>query len=87
MNLSKAEYLKKKLKESGVEAAFTSPTFNEFTVKVKGSPDGVLKKLLEKKIIGGLNLKKYYPELGNHLLICATEMNSKEEMDNLASGP
>ncbi len=29
------------------------------------------------------DLKKYYPELGNHLLICATEMNSKEEMDAL----
>ena len=85
LNLSKAEYLKKKLKESGVEAAFTSPTFNEFTVKVKGEPAGILKKLLEKKIIGGLDLKRYYPELGNHLLIAATEMNSKEEMDAFAS--
>ena len=84
LNLSKAEYLKKKLKESGVEAAFTSPTFNEFTVKVKGGAEAALKKLLEKKIIGGLALKRYYPELGEHLLIAATEMNSKEEMDNLA---
>lgn len=85
LNLSKAEYLKKKLKEAGVEAAFTSPTFNEFTVKVKGGAEASLKKLLDKRIIGGLALKRHYPELENHLLIAATEMNSKEEMDNLAS--
>lgn len=85
LNLSKAEYLKKKLKEAGVEAAFTSPTFNEFTVKVKGGAEGALKMLLDQKIIGGLALKRHYPELADHLLVCATEMNSKEEMDNLAA--
>jgi glycine dehydrogenase subunit 1 len=85
LNLSKAEYLKKKLKEAGVEAAFTTATFNEFTVKVKGGAEGALKKLLDKKIIGGLALKRHYPELADHLLICATEMNSKEEMDSLAA--
>ncbi len=85
LNLSKAEYLKKKLKEAGVEAAFTSPTFNEFTVKVKGGAEAALGKLLDRKIIGGLALKRHYPELADHLLICATEMNSKEEMDKLAA--
>jgi len=84
LNLSKAEYLKKKLKEAGAEAAFSAPTFNEFTVKVKGDPDAVLKKLLDKKIIGGLNLKRFYPELASHLLVAATEMNSRTEIDALA---
>jgi len=85
LNLSKAEYLKKKLREAGVETAFSSPTFNEFTVKVKGGAEAALKKLLEKKIIGGLALKRYYPELGDCLLVCATEMNSKEEIDALSA--
>ena len=85
LNLSKAEYLKKKLKEAGVEVAFTSPSFNEFTVKVKGGAEAALKKLLDKKIIGGLALNRHYPELGEYLLIAATEMNSKEEMDSLAA--
>ncbi len=85
LNLSKAEYLKKKLKEAGVEVAFTSPTFNEFTVKIKNGAEAALKKLLGRKIIGGLALKRQYPELGDHLLVAATEMNSKEDMDALAA--
>jgi glycine dehydrogenase subunit 1 len=40
--------------------------------------------LLERKIIGGLPLKKYYPELGNAMLLCATEMTKRTEMDALA---
>lgn len=84
LNLSKAEYLKKKLREAGAEIAFTSPTFNEFTVKVKGDAGAVLKKLLDKRIIGGMDLKRFYPELGNHLLVAATEMNSKAEIDAFA---
>ncbi|HLE18991.1 MAG TPA: hypothetical protein VI728_11990, partial [Syntrophales bacterium] len=58
---------------------------NEFTVKVKGGAEAALKKLLDKKIIGGLALNRHYPELGEYLLIAATEMNSKEEMDSLAA--
>ena len=39
------------------------------------------KRLLEKKMIGGFPLKKFYPELGNASLWCCTEMNSKEQID------
>lgn len=85
LNLSKAEYLKKRLSEAGAKPAFSAPTFNEFTVKVKGEPEAVLKRLLDKKIIGGLALNRHYPELGHHLLVAATEMNSKEEIDAFAS--
>lgn len=82
LNLSKAEYLKEKLaKVPGITIAFTSPTFNEFTIKTDAASDALLKGLLKKQIIGGLDLKGFYPELGSHILVCATEMNSKEEMD------
>jgi glycine dehydrogenase subunit 1 len=37
--------------------------------------------LLEKKIIGGFPLARYYPELGNAALWCCTELNSKEQID------
>lgn len=84
LNFSKAEYLKKKLVEAGAEAAFSGPTFNEFTIKVKKDPEEVLEKLLQKKIIGGIPLKRFYSALDRHILVAATEMNSKEDMDRFA---
>ena len=84
LNLSKAEYLKARLAEAGVKPAFTSPTFNEFTVKVGKDPDAVLKTLLKKRIMGGLSLKNFYPALSSHILVAATELNSKEEIDRFA---
>jgi glycine dehydrogenase subunit 1 len=78
-NLSKAHYLGGKLKP-----AFNAPYFNEFVVSTNGtSPEQINAKLLERKIIGGLPLKKFYPELGNAMLLCATEMSRREHMDVL----
>lgn len=82
MNLSKAEYLKKKLLEiSGLRLLFESPTFNEFSLQIPKSAHEILDQLKTKKIFGGIALEDYYPELKNTLLICATEMNKKEDMD------
>ncbi len=73
-NLSKAHYLGLKLKPH-----FSAPYFNEFVVSTnETTPGEINEKLLEKKIIGGLCLKKYYPELGNAMLLCATEMSKRE---------
>ena len=38
-------------------------------------------RLLQKKMIGGFPLKKFYPELGNAALWCCTELNSEEGID------
>src|SRR5207248_708664 len=38
-------------------------------------------RLLEKTIIGGFPLKKFYPELGNAALWCCTELNTKPQID------
>jgi len=42
------------------------------------------KKLLDRKIIGGLPLAEHYPELGDAVLLCATEMNKRADMDAVA---
>jgi len=79
-NLSKAHYLAGKVKPH-----FSGPFFNEFVVSSIGrTPEQVNEALLHKKIIGGLPLKRFYPELGNAMLLCATEMNRREQMDSMA---
>lgn len=79
-NLSKAHYLAGKL-----PLRFSGPFFNEFAVATDGrSPDEINNALLQKKIIGGLPLARFYPELENTMLLCCTEMAGREQMDQVA---
>jgi glycine dehydrogenase subunit 1 len=82
-NHDRAEYLKSELKKAGFAIGFDSPTFNEFVVEFPADFEATYKRLLEKKIVAGLSLAPYYPELANHYLLCATETTSKEDMDIL----
>jgi len=82
MNLSKSEYAKKVISRvHGCKLNFTAPTFNEFVLRVEKEPEEVLEKLRKERILGGLALEKFYPELDHHLLVTVTEMNRKEEID------
>ena len=84
-NLRKAACAKEQLaKVKGCVIRFSGPTFNEFVLQVKKKPAEVLKGLLRKQIIGGLDLSRFYPELPDCLLVCVTEQNSREEIDALA---
>ena len=74
-NHSKAQYL-----AGGLDRRFSAPFFNEFVVRA-GSPDEVNRALLDKKIVGGLALGRFYPELSDCMLLCATEMSKKADMD------
>jgi len=84
-NLRKADYLKNKLsKVSGFEIQFSADTFNEIVLKCPRPANEIRDALLEHKILAGLPLGEYYPELTNSLLLCATEMNTVESIDRLA---
>ncbi len=76
-NLAKAHYL-----AADLPARFKAPFFNEFVVRT-GDPEALNKKLLKKKIIGGLPLGRFYPELADCMLLCATEMTKRDSMDEL----
>jgi len=78
-NLSKSHYLGSKIKP-----LFSGPYFNEFVAASKSSADELNRRLLDDRIIGGLALKKFYPELGEAVLLCATEMTKRKDMDRLA---
>jgi glycine dehydrogenase subunit 1 len=84
MNLQKAHYAKRTLKEKGLEVVFTSPFFNEFVVKLAKPVAEVNKQLLDAGIIGGYDLGLDYPELAGHMLIAVTELRTKQEIDTLA---
>ena len=45
------------------------------------TPEAVNAALLEKKVIGGLPLGRFYPEQANCVLLCATEMSKRADMD------
>ena len=84
INLKNAHYAAKKIRGvPGFEPAFNAPFFNEFVVKCPDS-EKVLLELEKKGVLAGVDLGKRFPELKNHLLVCATEMNSKAEIDALA---
>jgi glycine dehydrogenase subunit 1 len=79
-NLAKAHYL-----SSQVKPRFTGPFFNEFVAAANGrSPEEINQALLKKKIIGGLPLERWYPELEGCMLLCATEMARRSHMDEVA---
>jgi glycine dehydrogenase subunit 1 len=85
-NLRKAAYAKEQLaKVKGCAIRFSGPTFNEFVLQMKRRPADVLKALLKKQILGGLDLSRFYPELPDCLLVCVTEQNSREEIDALVT--
>jgi glycine dehydrogenase subunit 1 len=83
LNYDKSEYLKQELKTAGFKIRFESPTFNEFVVEFPPGFEETYSLLLGKKIVAGLHLAPYYPELANHYLLCVTETKTREEMDTL----
>jgi glycine dehydrogenase subunit 1 len=80
-NLAKAHYLAGKL-----QLKFESSFFNEFVARTNGrSPQQINDALAEQKIIGGLSLDRFYPELKDCMLLCATEMSKREDMDTVVA--
>ncbi|CAN5132966.1 aminomethyl-transferring glycine dehydrogenase subunit GcvPA [soil metagenome] len=86
-NAQKTAYAKGQIAAiDGYEIAFSSPTFNEFVVRSTKPADEILEKArTEKGIVGGLALSKYYADRPNEFLVCVTETNTKEQIDNLVN--
>ena len=84
-NLAKAHYAAQQLQAvSGTELPLVGPYFNEFVVKTPGSAEDLLGELRREKILGGVSLGQFYPELRDHLLVCVTETISKATIDRMA---
>jgi glycine dehydrogenase subunit 1 len=85
-NLAKAAYAAEALaSQAGAKLLFSgAPRFHEFVLGTVESPSVWNPRLLDEKIIGGLDLSKWYPELGNATLWCATELITREQIDTAA---
>jgi glycine dehydrogenase subunit 1 len=86
-NLAKAAYAARELSaQPGTKLLFNgAPRFHEFVLETKELPTLWSQRLLENKIVGGVELGRWYPELGNATLWCATEMIAKEQIDKAAA--
>ena len=83
LNYDKSEYLKKALSRAGFKLPFSRATFNEFVVEFPTGFEKTYRRLLKKKMIAGLPLARFYPELKDHYLLCVTETITKADMDAL----
>lgn len=81
-NYQRSAYLKERLTSlPGVTSLSEAPHFNEFVMKVEEPLDQLLERCKKEKIVPGLDLGRYCSGLSNHLLVCATETKSKEQLD------
>src|SRR5262249_61015153 len=67
----------------GYRLLFDAPFLNEFVVSCPKPSEVILSRLADKKIIGGLPLSRFFPEMKNEILTCVTETTTKAEIDSL----
>jgi len=88
--MAKTHYAMKKLSRiNGVKAPlFSSVHFKEFVANfnnAKLSVEEIHKRILELGVHGGKIIKHEFPELGESVLYCVTEVHSKKDIDKLVS--
>ena len=71
-------------KITGIRSAFSAPRFHESVLILDRPVAPVLGALARRGIFGGLDLTDRYPELGNALLVCATETKMAADIDAYA---
>jgi glycine dehydrogenase subunit 1 len=82
----KAHYAAKQINAlEGYSVDMSKPFFNEFVVKCPRPISEINDHLYKHGILGGYDVGKDYPHLKDHMLVCVTEMNRKDEIDALVS--
>ncbi len=66
----------------GVAPLFDRPVFHEQALRLPAPAGEVLRRLSAQDLLGGLDLSRDYPELGDAILVCATEKRTGPEMDD-----
>jgi glycine dehydrogenase subunit 1 len=81
----RAHYAQQRIAEiEGFSAMDDRPFFKEFVVRCPRPVQQINDYLLDEwGIVGGYDLGRDYPHLGDYMLLCVTEMNPREEIDEL----
>lgn len=69
----------------GYEVDQKTPFFHEFVVKCPTDVATINDHLIQRGIIGGYDLSRDYPDMENQMLVCVTEMNTRDEIDALVA--
>ncbi len=77
--------LANKLVAAGAEKVFSGPFFHEAVIRTSVENSKLLRSLTGQGINGGYDLTRDYPELGNVILVCATETKTEADLDRYAS--
>jgi len=80
-----AELVGKLTTLDGVRPSFEGARFHEAAIRLDRPVQAVLEGLAERGIVGGYDLGRHYPELGQALLVCATETRTSEDIDAYAT--
>ena len=82
-NVKNSHYTLDLLRQAGhSQLRFVAPFFNEFVIEVPHAR-AAWQQLKDRGIVAGIVLEEWYPELKDCLLLCATELHTREEIEDL----
>jgi glycine dehydrogenase subunit 1 len=64
----------------GVKRLFNGAHFHETVLHLPSSSAKILEKMAKQGVLGGFDLQPHYPQLGNAILVCATETKTAEDL-------
>ena len=83
--LRTAQLAQQLMQIAGVDSMFTGAHFHEAALRLDRPVAPVLEALAARDILGGFDLSQDFPELGNGLLICATETKTESDLKAYAT--
>lgn len=79
------ENLVEKLEDTGsTRRLFNRPVFHESVMKFDLPTEELIKEMSDRKILPGVDISDDYPELGNVMLVCATETKTDADLQTYA---
>jgi glycine dehydrogenase subunit 1 len=81
--VNKAHYLRDRLQAIGLSAVVNGPVLYEFAVRVPGSIAALNAHLLDRGILGGVDLGRYDYTFEHYWQLAVTEQRTKQELDTL----
>ena len=75
-----AELVQRLSQVPGIKPLFDRPVFHEAALRLPAPVNDVLRSLAAHNLLGGYDLSRDYPELGDALLVCATEQRSSADI-------